>query len=65
MDTCGRAGFARPREKSILEGVPHVGIPASYTMKMAPLNVIPAEAGIHAIYRNARSWIPAFAGMTI
>jgi hypothetical protein len=33
-------------------------------MKMAPLNVIPAKAGIHAIYRSARSWIPAFAGMT-
>jgi hypothetical protein len=29
------------------------------------LNVIPAKAGIHAIYRSTRSWIPAFAGMTI
>jgi hypothetical protein len=28
-------------------------------------NVIPAKAGIHAVYPNARSWIPAFAGMTI
>jgi hypothetical protein len=28
-------------------------------------SVIPAKAGIHAIYPSARSWIPAFAGMTI
>jgi hypothetical protein len=33
-------------------------------MKKAPLTVIPAKAGIHADYPNARFWIPAFAGMT-
>jgi hypothetical protein len=34
-------------------------------MKNAPLDVIPAKAGIHADYPNPRSWIPAFAGMTV
>jgi hypothetical protein len=33
-------------------------------MKIAPSNVIPAEAGIHAVFPNTHSWIPAFAGMT-
>jgi hypothetical protein len=54
----------RPRKDSIFEGVLHAGASAPHTMKMFPLNVIPAKAGIHAIYPSVRSWIPAFAGMT-
>jgi hypothetical protein len=54
-----------PPNKVISKGVVYAGIPAPRTMKMAPMNVIPAKAGIHAIYRSTRSWIPAFAGMTI
>jgi hypothetical protein len=34
-------------------------------MKMVPFTVIPAKAGIHAVFLDTRSWIPAFAGMTI
>jgi hypothetical protein len=31
---------------------------------LAPLLVIPAKAGIQFLILTAKSWIPAFAGMT-